>query len=80
MKRNLPQFIESEEVIYEVLSLFTVLEEPGHKVIGYNSAGGFASVNHLHFHIFDPRYIYPDEKKENSKLYKDLVLEYEAFK
>lgn len=54
--KKLPQFIGSEEIIERILSIKLALDKSNDKgkdyVIGYNSKGASASINHLHFQMF----------------------------
>ena len=48
-----PQFLESAAHLRQALSLFTYVVSPATTFVGYNSLGGFSTINHLHFQLFN---------------------------
>lgn len=50
INQKLPQFIHSPAILADALALYSRLDS-GQYLLGYNSAGGFSSINHLHFQI-----------------------------
>ena len=52
---NHPQFLDSEKLISDGLSLFKLFTEPNFALVGFNSIGGFSTINHLHYQLFDVR-------------------------
>ena len=44
---KIPQFIGSKEILENVKKL--KMEDYGEYLVGYNSAGAFSTINHLHF-------------------------------
>jgi hypothetical protein len=47
--------LDSVSLISEGISLFKLFEEPDHALVGFNSIGGFSTINHLHYQLFDVR-------------------------
>jgi len=45
--------VSSTELILDGLILFKYFKEPGNALVGFNSIGGFSTINHLHYQIFD---------------------------
>jgi hypothetical protein len=52
---NHPQFLDSVELIADGLELFKHFTAPGNALVGFNSIGGFSTINHLHYQLFDVR-------------------------
>lgn len=48
-KENHPQYLDSVRLLGDGLSLFTLFAEPEHALVGFNSIGGFSTINHLHY-------------------------------
>jgi hypothetical protein len=43
------------KLLEEGLSLFPLFTDPEHALVGFNSIGGFSTINHLHYQLFDLR-------------------------
>ena len=52
---NHPQYLDSVNLLEEGLFLFTLFTDPEHALVGFNSIGGFSTINHLHYQLFDLR-------------------------
>ena len=48
-KENHPQFLDSLKLLLDGVSLFSLFTEPEHALVGFNSIGGFSTINHLHY-------------------------------
>jgi len=50
LERKLPQYLVAEALV-KVLRLYGELKDGTGIIMGYNSAGAFSSINHLHWHL-----------------------------
>jgi GDP-L-galactose phosphorylase len=46
---NHPQYLDSVKLLEDGLSLFPLFTDPEHALVGFNSIGGFSTINHLHY-------------------------------
>ena len=52
---NHPQYLGSVDLLADGLGLFKNFTVPGSALVGFNSIGGFSTINHLHYQLFDVR-------------------------
>ena len=62
LHEKLPQKMDSDALVV-VLQMFNILQgENNNMRVGFNSLGGFSSINHLHFHIVLIEETFPETK------------------